>query len=751
MAITGSGTSADPYKPTTWSEFLQCTTTDGKYTELPEGGGVFDMRDYYADGEIHNIPLRGFINGNGWVIKNAKVTNTSGTYSYYGFIISGNENSGRVEHLDFIDFTVDSNGVAAHMSGNASQRASAALLASAQTTGSGIFIRYCRFFGSFEAAQRYSVGQEYNVIIDVTYMSGYIDVCSFNLTFNGDGSITQGTNWQAGIRYCNIRAIYENNDYELYGAFCYCYIEGSVSGIAGFSYYTTFQKTVINADISGGFRMDYGQPSNIVVNSDKYSGTLLTGMTGLTTEQLKSKTDLDAVGFTISTDPTATTAWHLDESRNNGFPFIPIMLAIPESPPPMIIQPTRPLIHAYGSRETDFNGNGYAIIEPISCEIHQEENGVYEATFETYCDKYGKYAYLRKQAQVKIPMQYHGEQINQIFRIRQYARKMDSAGNYRITAVAQHKFYDLARRLIQDCRPTQLTGNQALAWLFEHGWYGGNTDNEFTYSSDITTVRTAYFQNCSVVAALLGVDQAFVNRWGGKLYRDNTRFSINHEMEGCQKSGIIQYGYNMAEIDFEEDDSDLITVLEAEDNFGNTYTITNPDVPTEDIPYHIYGYAKFTYETEDLATFHADAQAYFDEHKQSKINITVRFANLSDLEKYKHFLQLDDFEVGDKITIYHKDLDIYYSNLEIISKTYDVVAKKTSEIQIGSFKDAITRRAYMTDTVSTGSSVSDKSSAALSQDIYAANTNTMAASISGMETFTIAELEKRTISELEGD
>ena len=448
------------------------------------------------------------------------------------------------------------------------------------------------------------------------------------------------------------------------------------------------------------------------------------------------------------------TFWRIDPNINNGRPYVGLMIGVPalapEPPPPMEIQPARPLIHAYGSRDTNFDGNGYAIIEPISCEIHQEKNGIYEATFETYCDKYGKYKYLRKQAQVKIPMRYHGELKNQMFRIRQYVRKMDNYGNYRIEAVAQHKFYDLSRRLIEDCRPTQLTGEQALEWLFTHGWYGGNNNPEFTYSSDITMVRTAYYQNCSVTAALLGVDQCFVNRWGGCLYRDNNRFSINWSMEGCQKSGIIQYGYNMTEIEFEEDDSNLITILEAEDNFGNKYEISNPNVPTDDIPHHIYGYAKFTYETEDLNAFHADAQAYFDEYKQSKINITVRFANLSDIEKYKQFLQLDDFEVGDRVTIYHKDLDIYYSNLEIISKTYDVVAQKTSEIQIGSFKDAITRRAYMSETVSSGDSVGDKSSVALSGEIYDANTRLMGASIAGIEKFPVSEVERRKITELEG-
>ena len=408
--------------------------------------------------------------------------------------------------------------------------------------------------------------------------------------------------------------------------------------------------------------------------------------------------------------------WRVDGFTNNGMIYSPLIPGMQPVEIPMYIQPPRPMIHVYDSRDKQMSGNGYAILEPISCEVYHEENGTYEATFETYCDKYQKFSYLKKQAQVKIPIHYHGELINEEFRVRQVTRKMDNYGNYRITAIAQHRFYDLSRYLIQDCRPTALKGQAALDWLFSHGWYG-SFSNDFTYSSDIVKTATAYFQNCNVVSALLGVDQAFVNRWGGRLYRRGNYFSINTEMENCRKSGVIMYSYNMTEIEFAEDDSQLITILKAEDNFGNTYTITNSDVPTQAIPHHIYGYARFNYETENVQQFHADAQAYFDEYKQSSVNITVRFANLSDLEKYKQFIDLDSFEVGDKITVYHKDLDIYYSNLEIISKRFDAVSQKTMEIQIGSFKGAITRRTFMSETVSSGDTPADKEIIAINSQL----------------------------------
>lgn len=458
--------------------------------------------------------------------------------------------------------------------------------------------------------------------------------------------------------------------------------------------------------------------SDNIVPSDVASCTVIydNGLNWLIQNNELTNSEFIDMPATPFVDDSPLSMWRINPNINNGMPYVPLMIDLQSIP--MYIQPSRPLIHAYSSRETDFNGNGYAIIEPISCTVRQEEQGLYEAEFEAYCDKWDKFTYLRKQAQVKLPIRYHGELKQQIFRIRQTARRMDSEGNYRVQATAQHKFYDLQRYMIEDCRPSEKSGSEALTWLMTNGWYGGVPSvPEFTYASDVSEVRTAYYQNCSVVAALLGVDQAFVNRWGGRLYRDNNYFSINQEMEGCRKSGIIQYSYNMTEIEFEEDDSQLITILKAEDNFGNTYTITNPNVPTEDIPHHIYGCVRFSYEAENVALFHADAQAYFDEYKQSRVSITVRFANLADIEKYKQFLELDSFEVGDKITIYHKELDIYYSNLEVISKTFDVVSQKTMELQIGSFKDAVTRRAFMADTVSNGGTVQDKQYIALDEQL----------------------------------
>lgn len=441
--------------------------------------------------------------------------------------------------------------------------------------------------------------------------------------------------------------------------------------------------------------------------------------------------------------------WRVDGVTNNGNIYSPLIPGMQPVERPMWAQEPRKLIHVHDSRDIVLSGNGYAILEPISCTVRQELNGLYTATFETYADKYNKYTYLVKQSQVKIPMRYHGEDTSQIFRVRQVTRTMDEYGNYRISATAQHRFYDLSDHLIESVHPTQLSGENALNWIFSRGWYGGVTDN-YTYSSDITTVNTAYYDNVSVVSALLGCDQCFINRWGGRLYRDNNYFSINNEMEHCRKSGIIEYSYNMTDIEFTEDDSNLITKLVAKDNFGHQIILTNNEVPTPQIPSHKWGYAYFYYEEDNEALFISEAQAYFDEHKQSKVNIKVKFANLSDLEKYKDFLSLDSYEVGDRITVYHKELDIEYSNLEIIAKEYDVVAQKTIEIEIGDFKNAITRRQFMSDTVTSGDSPFDKANQAIQTELFDSDTRIMQTNISSLELYAITALEARTINQLQG-
>lgn len=283
MAITGTGTQADPYKPTTWEEFLSCTATDGIYTELPEGGGTFDMNDYYPEGITTEIPLRGFINGNGWVIKNARYEG-----SLWAFVMSQGSSSGQIKSLNFEDFRVTTNG------GNA-----CLIAVSGYYMYSGRMLEQCKFSGRCDTfSGSYS---------SVLYGGGYTSEvyrCSFNIEYSGVFSPEASGNWMTQFKYCNFRlkdldagstvipTLCLNNSYlegDMYGLSCL-----TTSGIV-----TT--ESVVNANISGTIRNEYAAGSKALVNTDKYSGTLPSGCIGVTTEQLTDAEYLASIGFPIQT------------------------------------------------------------------------------------------------------------------------------------------------------------------------------------------------------------------------------------------------------------------------------------------------------------------------------------------------------------------------------------------------------------------------------------------------------------------
>ena len=292
--------------------------------------------------------------------------------------------------------------------------------------------------------------------------------------------------------------------------------------------------------------------------------------------------------------------------------------------------------------------------------------------------------------------------------------------------------------------------NKLCAVLPIDGAYGGYVDNDvkFSCSSDISTLSTAYYENQSVVSALLGSDNAFVNRWGGCLYRDNFYFSINKDMEYRRETGVIRYKSNMIEIEFSVDYSECITYLVAVDNFGNRKTVKNSAVPSKQFPHHKYKFVKFRYDVEDVEQFGADAQAYYENYANGAVNIKVKFANIYGNELYEDYLQLADYEVGDRVIVYHADLDINYGNLEIIAKTYDVVNETAVDIEIGTFKNAISRTEYMSNTASTGGqSAEDKQMAAMQAEIKSANLKLLR-NWKGAESFTWGEIRKYTWKEV---
>lgn len=402
--------------------------------------------------------------------------------------------------------------------------------------------------------------------------------------------------------------------------------------------------------------------------------------------------------------PYPHALWRIDSSVDDGLPYNELLLDIQRVNINIYPQPVPPRIHVYPSQETDFSGNGLAIIDFISCHVRQEKNGMYEIELTAHVDD--KTVYLKKQAVLKIPIPYRDSYTMQLFRVYAVKKSDNDSETGRITLNLRHIFYDISRFTYGQISIENKSGQDALNQMLGGGWFGIQTETmPFTATSNISTQLSEEYEYVTVTAALIGEENSFINRWGGELFRDNFRFSINSVMENSLTSGVIRYETNMTEIEFTEDDSELLTDLIAWDNFGQKKTISNPDIPTDEIPHRIYKCVHFNYAKLNTAQFESDAQKYFDTYSQTQVNIRAKLAQLPNTDLYDGFRGLNDYEVGDRIIVYHSDLDIFYSNLEIISREFDVVIRgdnavaENVDIEIGTFKNAISRSAYMSKTV----------------------------------------------------
>ena len=361
--------------------------------------------------------------------------------------------------------------------------------------------------------------------------------------------------------------------------------------------------------------------------------------------------------------------------------------------------------------QTDFNNNGLTILTPISCEITEELNGVYELCLTHPLDREGRWKELRELNIIKAE--------GQLFRIYKRVTSI-SAGEKVRTVYARHIFYDLNDKILRDVRPTNKDGHDFIDYIMKNMFVddpnGYFLFYNFSYASDITKIATSYFQNVTPVAALIGEDNCFINRLGGELYRDNFYFSINEKREkSVHIEQPIRYGIEMTDIEEDIDYSEFVTYAYFKDNFGHGWGVSY--VPTVRFAHNITRTFYVTYDEPNFEQLMADGRAYFDSVYQPKVTYTVRFANLRDTEMYKDFINLQEYNVGDTVVIYSEELEAE-TQQKIMRKVTDAITGRTIEITLGNLQGGLTRKDKMGSTIS-GSQVdqAQKAQQALQEEL----------------------------------
>lgn len=210
------------------------------------------------------------------------------------------------------------------------------------------------------------------------------------------------------------------------------------------------------------------------------------------------------------------------------------------------------MICIYSQNNTNYEANGDAVLDPISCDLEITINGAWSLTLEHPYDPEGKYKYIVEGAVIRADIRCIRELtgIRQRFRIYDYKKGLHS-----VTAIA----FPIAMESTYDAPIDNLviqnkTGIQAMADLQAK-------TNKYTLATDISKTASSSFANTNVNSAIAsGSNNCFIKVWGGEILYDNLTFNVKNRI-GDTEAGDHQvtYGHNLTDITYTKDDSGLIT------------------------------------------------------------------------------------------------------------------------------------------------------------------------------------------------
>ena len=460
-------------------------------------------------------------------------------------------------------------------------------------------------------------------------------------------------------------------------------------------------------------------------------------------------------GMEFRSDDLPLPMWFLDPYRRLLNGLIPRPLISSEGYFPYE-RPEPISVYDVKEPQNGFTSNGLAILMPYECTSMKEEAGRWDITLKHPIDKYGKWTYIAGQNVLKIN--------GQLFRIDQIELISDASKEY-IQAHANHITYDLKDFWIQDAEFSVEDGYSYIGELWSHRVTDFPNqqhmigDYQFTVTSDCEGHKDVKFSDQSYIEALYGSDNSLLHNYGGYLYRNNFYMSINKVQEYAPEGNAfsIRYGTNMTKISFKIDMSSWITNLVCVDNYENFYAQWYDTAGGEWIcHHHKTKRVHFTYSSDlgadGLWRLIDDADAYWATVAVPQISIEVGVANIIDDPKYADFVNLQNFDVGYHGIVYVEHLGINVE-MKINSIKRNELTGQAISIKLGSVRGSLIRQTVLSQTITNPNTVEGKNAAnnmMMQAEIETAYTAIMAGSISGMESFSISDIEKRTINELEG-
>ena len=395
--------------------------------------------------------------------------------------------------------------------------------------------------------------------------------------------------------------------------------------------------------------------------------------------------------------PYPLAMWRIEETEYDGFLFsengLPYNMLLPELKAyrfETVLQKDYITVYDHLTKQNDFNNNGLAVLEPISCNINEELNGEYSLEIKLPVDEAGKWTYIKEMNFIKA--------LGQIFRIN-LVEYSDSGGKQEVTANAVHIFYQWNDAWVfPNSRLHPYKGLYGLLreLLINSRTYSFTDDSQvmfgYNYSSDIEDINTQVavekylsnaFPNGSTPTEVIMGSDGFIANFGGELYRNNFYFSIDKRMEHSSDNAFeIRIGLNLKGIKRKVDLTTFCTYLKGYDNFGGWFAVSYTDTIVGIVPHHVTRTVNFQYDEPNEDVLASDTMKYFDQYCAPLISYTVDLEDVSGNSDFQEFTGKPSFKVGNIGTIYDERLGLPIK-LKITRTKTDAITGKVTSVTFG--------------------------------------------------------------------
>ena len=345
------------------------------------------------------------------------------------------------------------------------------------------------------------------------------------------------------------------------------------------------------------------------------------------------------------------------------------------------------MIHLFKSTTTKndlIQYNGDYILDTITSAaiINEELNGVYTLDLRlSIVDSFEQKGYdmVTESSLIKINDEY-GDEYFRIAQVRKNKRYIE--------VFARHiTISDTLTMWLEDVRPENRNGNSAINYIFANA----TTPSWFNVSSDISNQATAYYINKTVYEALGTVDNSFLNRWGGEIYRRGFNIQINDRV-GSDKGVSIRSRKNLTGLEVSTNENELTTRIypkgwdgisldekKVDSPLINSYSrIFSREKKFEDVRVNDEDY-KDGFETLQLAQdeLRRRSKELFEKSFVDIITASYRvnFVELAKTEEYKNYSIVEKTWLGDTVHVFDEDLNIDI-DVRVIGRTYDCLKKE---------------------------------------------------------------------------